>query len=45
MKPSQDRNQSKSGFTITASNYNTQRQEEILKDWKGAILELFFSKK
>lgn len=39
------RNQSKSGLATTARNYNAESQEDILQDWKGAIVELFFCKK
>lgn len=39
------KNQSKSGFATTVRNDNTESEEKILKDWKGALVELFFCKK
>lgn len=39
------KNQSKSGFATTVRNDNTESEEEILKDWKGAPVELFFVRK
>lgn len=39
------KNQSKSGFATTVRNDNTESEEKILKDWKGAPVELFFVRK